>query len=47
MAVSRYLAVALVGGAVALSSLPSQAEQGDYGFFQTIRNLVSPPKADN
>ncbi|MBM7093074.1 hypothetical protein JTP67_32135, partial [Streptomyces sp. S12] len=24
-----------------------QAEQGDYGFFQTLRNLVSPPKADN
>ncbi|GAB6417836.1 hypothetical protein bcgnr5379_61530 [Bacillus cereus] len=46
-ALSRYVAVALVGGAVALSSLPSQAEQGDYGFFQTLRNLVSPPKADN
>ena len=47
MALSRHLAVAVLGGAVALSSLPSQAEQGDYGFFQTLRNLISPPKADN
>ncbi|WP_408950414.1 pectin acetylesterase-family hydrolase [Lysobacter sp. Hz 25] len=47
MALSRHVAVALLGGAVALSSLPSHAEQGDYGFFETIRNLFSPPKADN
>ncbi|MGO4263129.1 pectin acetylesterase-family hydrolase [Lysobacter sp. TAB13] len=47
MALSRHVAVVLLGGAVALSSLPSQAEQGDYGFFETIRNLISPPKANN
>lgn len=47
MALSRHAAAVMLGGLVALSSLPSQAETGDYGFFQTLRNLFSPPRADN
>ena len=26
---------------------PLKAEEGDYSFWQTLVNLVSPPKADN
>lgn len=33
--------------AVALVALPAQAEEGDYSWWQTLANLVSPPKADN
>lgn len=38
------LAAALVTGLVAV---PAQAEEGDYSFWQTLANLVTPPKADN
>ena len=42
------LAAAIV---TALSGLtlaaPSHAEEGDYSAWQTLANLVSPPKADN
>ncbi|MCO7226409.1 pectinacetylesterase family protein [Pleionea sp. CnH1-48] len=40
-------------GAIAVSSvlgsfsISAHAELGDYGFWQTIKNLFSPPKADN
>ena len=47
MAYTRYAAVVLLGGAFALASPPLLAEEGDYGFFQTLRNLVSPPRANN
>ena len=47
MALSRHMAAVLLGSVAALSSLPSNAEKGDYGFFETIRNLASPPKANN
>ncbi|HJS36043.1 MAG TPA: pectin acetylesterase-family hydrolase, partial [Pseudoxanthomonas sp.] len=30
-----------------LVAAPLKAEQGDYSFWQTLVNLVSPPKADN
>ncbi|BCG24424.1 hypothetical protein TUM18999_26150 [Pseudomonas tohonis] len=30
-----------------LPSLPAHAELGDYGFWRTLINLTSPPKADN
>jgi len=33
--------------ATLLAAAPAQAEQGDYGFWETLANLVSPPKADN
>ena len=33
--------------ALLLAAAPASAEQGDYGFWETLANLVSPPKADN
>lgn len=41
---TSLLAAALVAGLVAV---PAQAEEGDYSAWQTLVNLVSPPKADN
>ena len=33
--------------ATLLAAAPAHAEHGDYGFWETLANLVSPPKADN
>lgn len=40
---------AMIAGAIAtaLASQPLHAEQGDYSVWQTLINLVSPPRADN
>lgn len=42
---SRYTALA-AGAALALAA-PAQAELGDYGFWDTLVHLFSPPPADN
>jgi len=47
MVKSSRIAVVLFGFALGAASLPASAELGDYSFFQTLANLVSPPPADN
>jgi hypothetical protein len=37
----------LIGGLAAVAATPVLAEAGDYTFWQTLANLVSPPRADN
>jgi Pectinacetylesterase len=37
----------LAGGLVFAAAAPVQAELGDYNFWQTLANLVSPPGPDN
>ena len=42
------LPLALAAAAFTLAvAAPLKAEEGDYSFWQTLLNLVSPPKADN
>lgn len=40
------LALSTAALAIAIAA-PLKAEEGDYSFWQTLVNLVSPPKADN
>lgn len=48
MAASGRITVVLAASAITLlTALPLKAEEGDYSFWQTLANLVSPPKADN
>jgi hypothetical protein len=48
MAASGRVTVALAASAITLLiASPLKAEEGDYSFWQTLANLVSPPKADN
>ncbi|TVP57597.1 MAG: hypothetical protein EA349_06190 [Halomonadaceae bacterium] len=48
MGFPRYLSVSFLVASLLLAiSLPAQAEPGDYRLLQTLRHLVSPPKADN
>jgi len=44
----HHVLVAVVSGLVAAAAAaPARAELGDYSFWQTLANLVSPPRADN
>lgn len=44
----HHVLAAVVGGFVAAAAAaPARAELGDYSFWQTLANLVSPPRADN
>ena len=48
MAAPGRVTVVLAASAVTLLvAAPLKAEEGDYSFWQTLVNLVSPPKADN
>ena len=43
----RFTLTALAGGIALGLATPASAEFGDYGFWDTLANLVSPPRADN
>ncbi|MBL8297276.1 MAG: hypothetical protein JNN30_02910 [Rhodanobacteraceae bacterium] len=43
----KFSVLAAALAATALSAAPVHAELGDYTFWQTLANLVSPPRADN
>ncbi len=48
MALSGRFTIVLAASAVTVfTALPLKAEEGDYSFWQTLVNLVAPPKADN
>ena len=48
MAIPARVTVLIATLAITLMpAAPAKAEQGDYSFWQTLVNLVSPPKADN
>lgn len=46
-ALPRYILFLAVLTFTLATALPAKAEQGDYSFWQTLVNLVSPPPADN
>ncbi|WP_116366606.1 pectin acetylesterase-family hydrolase [Parahaliea mediterranea] len=43
---TSFILAAALGAALALPAATSLAEPGDYGFFKTLRNLISPPQAN-
>jgi hypothetical protein len=43
----RVTALCVATAVTVFAALPLHAEEGDYSFWQTLANLVSPPKADN
>ena len=47
MPVVRALPLALPAIFLLALSAPANAELGDYSFWQSLSNLVSPPRADN
>ena len=48
MPLSQRISVVLATSALTLAvSQPLHAEEGDYGFWQTLANLVNPPPPDN
>lgn len=48
MTISKPLPATIALALIAvLAASPAQAEAGDYSWWQTLANLVSPPKADN
>ena len=44
---ARSTIVLAASSATLRTAAPLKAEEGDYSFWQTLVNLVSPPKADN
>lgn len=44
---ARLPLVLATAGLTLMVAAPLKAEEGDYSFWQTLVNLVSPPKADN